>query len=103
MPTLKTSAADKWYSLCVMRNLAVSYYILQILIEDVRMLGSFKNKTLSWWTVNFLFTRKHDMARKHSTDKRMRETAKRISCGKGTAVIDNPTKLTAGNSHIHSH
>lgn len=40
--------------------------------------GSFKSKTLSWWTVNFLSTRKHDMARKHPTDEQMRETAKRI-------------------------
>lgn len=42
------------------------------------MLGSFKSKTLSWWTVNFLSTRKHDMAQKHPTDEQMRETAKRI-------------------------
>lgn len=51
-------------------NLAESYNIVQILIEDVRMLGSFKSKTLSWWTVNFLSIRKHDMARKYSTDER---------------------------------
>ncbi len=69
MPTLKTSAADTWYFLFVMRIL-LKVITVQILIEDVRMLGSFKSKTLSWWTVNFLSIRKHDMARKHSTDER---------------------------------
>jgi len=43
-----------------------------------------------WWTVNFLSTRKHDMAQKHSTDEQMRETAKRILCGKGIVVFEKP-------------